>query len=93
MPKSMAKRRFITFLAEIDPILIDVMPGEKPPDGFPLDNEGKQICAKCNTTVGCSRPLLDQRNIDLRRQLFENEELHEPKKLRDWVANALQHQV
>ena len=30
-PKEMAKRRFITYLAEIDPSLIHVTPSEKPP--------------------------------------------------------------
>ena len=35
MPLPMAKRRFITYLAEIDPLLIDVMPNEVPPEGFP----------------------------------------------------------
>jgi acyl-CoA-binding protein len=39
MPQVMAKRRFITYLSEIDPLLIDVMPDEKPPEGFPLDRE------------------------------------------------------
>jgi acyl-CoA-binding protein len=33
MSQNMAKRRFITFLASIDPAIIDVMPSEKPPDG------------------------------------------------------------
>ena len=46
MSQTMAKRRFITYLAEIDPLIIDVMPDEKPPPGFPLDREGRQICAK-----------------------------------------------
>ncbi len=91
-PTSMAKRRFITFLSEINPLLIDVMPDEKPPDGFPLDRLGRMICAKCNTTVGCARPLLDQHSTDLRQQLFEREELHEPKELAAWVRNALANQ-
>ena len=39
-PQEMAKRRFITFLSEIDPLLIDVMPDEKPPVGFPLNKKG-----------------------------------------------------
>ena len=33
MDASTAKRRFITLLSEIDPLLIDVMPDEKPPAG------------------------------------------------------------
>ena len=49
MPQDMAKRRYITFLAEIDPLLIDVMPSERPPAGFPTDRKGRVICAKCNT--------------------------------------------
>lgn len=88
----MAKRRFITYLAEIDPVLIDVMPDEKPPIGFPLDRKGIPVCAKCNTKVGCLRPLLDQNKNNLKQQLFEHEELHDPKKFRDWVKNALANQ-
>jgi acyl-CoA-binding protein len=49
MPQDMAKRRYITFLAEIDPLLIDAMPSEKPPTGFPVDRQKRIICAKCNT--------------------------------------------
>ena len=92
MPIEMAKRRFITYLAEIDPVLIDVMPDEKPPSGFLHDNSGKPICAKCNTKAGCSRPILDQYKIDLRDQLYDSEELHDPANLRKWIANALIHQ-
>jgi ankyrin repeat protein/acyl-CoA-binding protein len=91
-PLSMAKRRFITYLAEISPSLIDVMPDEKPPDGFPLDRHGHLICAKCNTGVGCARPLLDDHNTDLRQQLFEREELHEAEALKAWVRNAMKAQ-
>ena len=40
MPIEMAKRRFITYLAEINPELIDVMPDEKPPSGFLHDTDG-----------------------------------------------------
>lgn len=92
MNKEMAKRRFITFISEINPLLIDVMPDEKPPLGFPLDRLGRQICAKCNTKVGCSRPLLDQYNTDLKEELFENNDLHEPKAFRKWVKNAIENQ-
>jgi acyl-CoA-binding protein len=92
VPQDMAKRRFITFLSEIDPNLIDVMPDERPPIGFPLDRKGNPICAKCNTVVGCSRPLLDQRKMNLRLQLFEHEDFHEPNKLKEWIRNALAHQ-
>lgn len=49
MPQDMAKRRYITYLAEINPLLIDVMPSERPPAGFPTDRKGRIICAKCNT--------------------------------------------
>jgi acyl-CoA-binding protein len=49
MPQDMARRRYITYLSEIDPLLIDVMPSEKPPPGFPTDRKGRVICAKCNT--------------------------------------------
>lgn len=92
MTKEMAKRRFITFCSEIDPLLIDVMPDEKPPPGFPLDRRGIQICAKCNTVVGCSRPLLDQNKSNLKKQLFENEEFHEPERFKAWVKNAIENQ-
>jgi ankyrin repeat protein/acyl-CoA-binding protein len=92
IPQDMAKRRFITYLAEINPSLIDVMPDEKPPAGFPHDREGKPICAKCNTTVGCTRPLLDQFKQDIRSQLFEDTDLHEPQALRRWVRNAMDNQ-
>ena len=92
-PQEMAKRRFITFLSEIDPVLIDVMPDEKPPPGFPLNKAGLVICAKCNTLVGCSRPLLDENKIELRKQLFESEELqNDPDKLRKWIVHALSNQ-
>lgn len=92
MSSEMAKRRFITFLMEIHPSLIDVMPDERPPVGFPLDRKGNPICAKCNTLVGCSRPLLDQRKMNLRMQLFEHEELHQADRLREWIRNALVNQ-
>ena len=88
----MAMRRFITYLAGIDPLLIDVMPSEKPPDGFPLDRQGNQICAKCNTVVGCSRPILDQHHREIRTQLFECPELQEGELLRSWAMNALENQ-
>lgn len=91
-PKEMAKRRFITFLAEIDPLLIDVMPDEKPPIGFPMDRRGNPICAKCNTVVGCIRPIVDQHKMPLKQVLFENEEFHEPEKLKEWVRTALLNQ-
>lgn len=91
-PQDVAKRRFITYLAEINPLLIDVMPDEKPPVGFPLDRRGNPICAKCNTVVGCTRPITDQYKMNLRLQLLENEEFHEPDKLKIWIRNALQHQ-
>jgi len=92
MSREMAKRRFITFLSEIDPLLIDVMPDEKSPPGFPLNRKGIQICAKCNTMVGCTRPLLDQNKTNLRQELFENEQLHEPENFLKWIKNALETQ-
>lgn len=52
MDIKMAKRRFITLLTEIDPLLIEVTFDEKPPAGFPLDINGNTICAKCNTITG-----------------------------------------
>lgn len=91
-PKDVAKRRFITYLSEIDPLLIDVMPNEIPPEGFPVDQNRMKICAKCNTSVGCSRPLTDQNKIVLRRQLFEDESLHHIENLREWMINALANQ-
>jgi len=91
-PKTMAMRRFITYLSEIDPLLIDVMPDEKPPPGFPEDIRGRPICAKCNTAVGCDRPLLDQHKKDLRTEIFEDERLHEPAALRIWIKNAFENQ-
>jgi len=69
MDASTAKRRFITLLSEIDPLLIDVMPDEKPPAGFPMDRNGHPICAKCNTRVGCTRPLMDDRHRNLKQQV------------------------
>ena len=92
MPVVMAKRRFITYLAEINPALVDVMPDEKPPDGFCRDDHGNPICAKCNTVSGCGRPLLDQFKVDMRDQLFDSDELHEPPALRGWIRNGLEHQ-
>ena len=92
MPQEMAKRRFITYLAEINAALIDVMPDEKPPDGFCKDVHGRTICAKCNTVAGCGRPLLDQYKIDMRDQLFDSNELHEPQELRKWIRNGLDNQ-
>jgi hypothetical protein len=92
MPLNMAKRRYITYMSEVNPLLIDVMPDEKPPTGFPLDRHGQPICAKCNTRVGCARPLLDQHGADLRQQLFERDELHDPAKLGPWIKNALKQQ-
>lgn len=38
------------------------------------------------------RPLLDQNKGDLREQLFGSEALHDPKRFRDWVRNALANQ-
>ena len=87
-----SKRRFITYCAEIDPMLIDIMPNEMPPEGFPCDNKGIPICAKCNTVVGCSRPLLNEHFENLRRQLFERIELQDPINLRSWMVNALRNQ-
>jgi len=68
------------------------MPDEKPPPGFPLDKNGQIICAKCNTIVGCSRPITDENKIELRKQLFESPELHEPKRFLVWVKKALENQ-
>lgn len=55
-PKSVAMRRYITYLAEINPLIIDVMPSEKPPVGFPM-LDGRPICAKCNTKGNSSHGL------------------------------------
>ena len=90
--QTVAKRRFITYLAEINPALIDVMPDEKPPDGFCQNKHGETICAKCNTSIGCSRPLLDSGKVDLRKQLFDFEYLHEPKALQKWIVRAMETQ-
>lgn len=92
MPKTMAKRRFITLLAEINPVLIDILPAEKPPEGFPLDGHGNQICAKCNTVSGCFRPITDSHKVDLRTQLFDCEALHEPENLRLWYTHVIAEQ-
>lgn len=91
-PQIVAKRRFITYLAEINPALIDVMPDEKPPDGFPRNRNDDLICAKCNTKTGCNRPLLDGNKTDLRKQIFDFEYLHEPAALQKWIKNALETQ-
>ncbi len=92
MPVEMAKRRFITYLAEINPLLIDVLPDEQPPDGFCKDSAGNTICAKCNTVSGCGRPLLDQFKVDLRDQLFDDSDLQEPQALRKWIKNCMDNQ-
>ena len=47
---------------------------------------------QCNSKVGCTRPILDQDKKDIRTQLFENEELHEPQALRKWTRNAVANQ-
>ena len=76
-PQNVAKRRFITYLAEINPNLIDVMPDEKPPDGFPQDRHGVTICAKCNTSAGCGRPLLDSNKVNTKLiYSLENRPMH-----------------
>ena len=68
------------------------MPDEKPPIGFPLDKNGLPICAKCNTIVGCDRPITDENKIELRKQLFQTPELHESKRFRLWIKKALETQ-
>ena len=78
MDQPTAKRRFITLLSEIDPLLIDVMPDEKPPKGFPMDRNGVPICAKCNSKVGCARPLMDDRHRNLKQQLVGDDNLYDP---------------
>lgn len=97
MPSDMAKRRYISFLAEIDPSLLDVAPLEEPPAGFPRIDEDNgdtvPICAKCNTIEGCKRVLYDRQKRNLKNHLFENQELHgDPKLLCDWTRNALENQ-
>jgi hypothetical protein len=70
-----------------------VVPCEEPPQGFPKTKEGVPICAKCNTTVGCSRILYDKNKFNLKEQLFETEELHrDPVKLVAWAQKALENQ-
>jgi acyl-CoA-binding protein len=96
MDVNMAKRRFITLLSEIDPLLIEVTLDENPPIGFPLDSDGHLICARCNTTTGCSRPLLDKQNRSLKQHLFGSEELFsdmiDSESLREWVRDSQQQQ-
>ena len=92
MPSTMAKRRYITYLAEIDPMLLHISPNEKPPDGFPHDENGLLICGKCNTRAGCTRPLLDDNNNDLRKEIFERDDLGDLEVLRPWIQHALQTQ-
>ena len=85
--------RFITYLAEINPSIIDVIPCEEPPIGFPKAPNGIAICAKCNTRAGCNRTLYDDKKLSLKEQLFENEELHNDTfKLMEWTRHAIESQ-
>lgn len=93
MSTDTAKRRFISFLGEVDPAIIDVVPCEEPPLGFPKTPDGQPICAKCNTRAGCHRVLYDARKFNLRQQLFETPEFAtNTVMLKDWAANAMQSQ-
>ena len=86
--------RFITLLASIDPLLIEITLGEKPPAGFPLDKAGNIICAKCNTKNGCTRPLLDNKNINLKQQLYDDNIYSgdDINLLRTWIVNSINSQ-
>jgi len=59
-PKDVAKRRYITYLRNIDEKLVKVTLSERPPFGFPKEARSKKpICARCNSVSGCFRPLVD----------------------------------
>ena len=93
MPKTVAKRRYITMLGEIDPNLLRIKQDDTPPFGFPLSPDaGRVICAKCNTKNGCSRSLTDQHKTVLQKQLLEMEDLHKDTQLMQWYQNALKFQ-
>jgi acyl-CoA-binding protein len=93
MPKTVAKRRYITMLGEIDPNLLRIKQDDSPPFGFPLSPDaGRVICAKCNTKTGCSRPLTDQHKTVLQKQLLEMEDLHKDTQLMHWYQNAVKYQ-
>lgn len=61
-------------------------------DVIVVDRTGASICAKCNTVVGCTRPITDENHAVLRVQLFENKELLDPDKLRVWMKHAMENQ-
>ena len=54
-PKDVAKRRYITYLRQIDEKLVYVAVNEKPPFGFPRTRYKEKICARCNSVAGCLR--------------------------------------
>jgi ankyrin repeat protein len=68
------------------------MAKEMPPKSFPIDDEGNKICAKCNTRSGCTRPVMDQHNSNLRSELFEVDKLYTYDNMAAWIENALNNQ-
>ena len=68
------------------------MAKEMPPKNFPIDDEGNKICAKCNSISGCTRPVMDQHNSNLRSELFEVEQLYNFDNMTSWIENAQKNQ-
>jgi uncharacterized protein len=68
------------------------MAKEMPPKNFPIDDEGNKICAKCNSKAGCTRPVMDQHNSNLRSELFEVDQLHSFENMTAWIENAQKNQ-
>ena len=68
------------------------MAKEMPPKNFPIDDEGNKICAKCNSRSGCTRPVMDQHNSNLRNELFDVEQLYTFDEMSAWIENAQKNQ-
>ena len=87
--KEEAKRRYITKLSEFNNELLQLVPDDKPPIGFPHADDGKVICAKCNSVNGCQQTLLNDHKVNLLKQLIESDSLHEENTLISWIRTAL----
>lgn len=68
------------------------MAKEMPPKNFPIDDEGNKICAKCNSKSGCTRPVMDQHNSNLKSELFDVEQLYTYENMTSWIENAQKNQ-
>ena len=90
-PKDVAKRRYITYMRNIDPKLVHVSLNERPPFGFPRTDRDVAICARCNSVAGCLRDLLDDKNQSLKSQLMSDAtstNLYEYENLKAWFESA-----